>query len=240
MRFNHFTDATAYQWGAISRNGAPWSGRSGSRSSRRRSGSREADLFTSASGSERSKLRSVAGLGEDGPEVVGPAVGALEENLDPFGRRLGSVQDVAEESSGPACGRDRVCAPRFSRRQWSGVEPPVSCALERDGPVHCRSSPGGRSGEGDRVRDCAADFEVAVVDGDGEVAPDVVEPGGCDVAGERFRWCFGVKGAGLINCSAARWSSRFCVSAMGSLRAVGCGCGVIRSRSLGRSGPGLR
>ena len=29
MRFSHFTDATAYQWGAMSRNGAPWSAPSG-------------------------------------------------------------------------------------------------------------------------------------------------------------------------------------------------------------------
>ncbi len=48
------------------------------------------------------------------------------------------------------------------------------------------------------------DFEVAVVDGDGEVAPDVVEPGGGDVAGERFRWCFGVEGSRVdqLQCGA--------------------------------------
>ena len=30
MRFSHFTDATAYQCGTTIRNGAPWSGPSGS------------------------------------------------------------------------------------------------------------------------------------------------------------------------------------------------------------------
>jgi hypothetical protein len=30
MCFSHFTEATPYQWGTMSRNGAPWSGLSGS------------------------------------------------------------------------------------------------------------------------------------------------------------------------------------------------------------------
>ena len=58
MRLSHFTEATAYQCGTITRNGAPWSGPSGSPFIEVGDHDAGAGSATCSNGSDRTKVRS--------------------------------------------------------------------------------------------------------------------------------------------------------------------------------------
>ena len=102
-------------------------------------------------------------------------VGAFEENLDAVRRGLRLLEDVAQEGARPAGGGHGVVAPGLADRQGPGRQSSVSGALERDGTLDRRQPAQVVERQRGRVRDCAADFQAAVVGRHGEVAPDVVE-----------------------------------------------------------------
>ena len=117
MRFSHFTDATAYQWGTISRKGAPWSATQrlavhlvGDQDLRRRIG-RVGERQRANEGQVV-----LVGVREDRLEVVRAVVGAFEPDVDAVRGRARLLQHLVQEGAGPARGRDRVVAPWLTDR----------------------------------------------------------------------------------------------------------------------------
>ena len=216
MRFSHFTDATAYQWGTMSRNGAPWS--------------RPERLAVHLVGDEDLRRR-IGGVGE--------GQGADEGQVVLVGLRRGSAGGGRRRGRRPRTGRRRrrppgapAPAPRAGGRRSSGRSRRRSrprarrsaavSSSRRPLPAHSRvtaRSTAGMARRSSRVRvvgllDRAADLERAVVVGQREVAADVVELGGGDLAGEGLRRRLGVVGRRVdhLQCGARR--SRSSATAM--------------------------
>ena len=136
MRFSHFTDATAYQWGTIEPERGSVVG--AQRLAVHLVGDQDLGRRIGRVG-ERQRAHEgqvvLVGLREDRLEVVRAVVGALEADVDAVRGRARLLEHLVQEGAGPARGRDGVVAPWLAGRQRSRREPPVARALERDRPL---------------------------------------------------------------------------------------------------------
>ncbi len=187
MCLSHLTDATAYQCGTIRRKGAPWS--AFERLPVHLVGEQDLSLrigrLVERQRADEREVRRV-GAGQDRAQDVAPVVGAAEADLGAVrgGPRFG--QHLMKQRAFPARGGDGVVAPRLAGGERAHREPAVAGALERDGALDRRHGAQVTQRERGRPFDGAADLERPVVVRHREVAADVVELGGRDVAVERL------------------------------------------------------